>query len=84
MTSSLILAIVGGAVFWIIAGYAIWQWGPGLRRRSVRCPVLKRRARVLADQREPEFNSLVVVDVKSCSLVGGPAFTCSKECLSRL
>lgn len=82
MTTTLVLAIVGGLVLWAIVGYAIWQWGPGLRKRSVRCPVLKRRARVLADQREAEFGSLMVIDVKSCSLVRGPALTCSKECLS--
>jgi len=84
MTSTLVLAIVGGLVFWTIVGYAIWQWGPGLRKRSVRCPELKRRARVLADQREGEFGSLVVTDVKSCSLINGPALTCSKQCLSHL
>ena len=66
--NSLVFAIVGGVVLWGIAGWAIWQWGPGLRNRSVRCPVLKRRAKVLADQREAEFGSLMVVDAKSCSL----------------
>jgi hypothetical protein len=84
MTLTLVLAIVGGLVFWAIVGYAIWFWGPGLRKRSVWCPVLKRRAKVLADQREPEFGCLRVVDVKSCSLVKGPELTCSKECLSHL
>jgi len=84
MTSTLVLAIVGGLAFWAIVGYAIWQWGPGLRKRSVTCPELKRRAKVLADQREPEFCSLTVTDIKSCSLVSGPALTCSKDCLSHL
>jgi hypothetical protein len=80
--NSLVFAIVGGVVLWGIAGWAIWQWGPGLRNRSVRCPVLKRRAKVLADQREAEFGSLMVVDAKSCSLAPGQALTCSKGCLS--
>jgi hypothetical protein len=81
MSSALVFAIVAGLVFWAIAGYAIWRWGPGLRKRSVWCPVLKRRARVLADQREAEFGSLMAVDVKSCSLIKGQALTCGKECL---
>ncbi len=84
MTSTLVLAIVGGLVFWAIMGYAIWWYGPGLRKRSVRCPELKRRAKVLADQREPEFACLVVADIRSCSLLNGPARTCGKECLSHL
>ena len=84
MTSTLVLAIAGGLVFWVIVGYAIWWYGPGLRKRSVRCPELKRRAKVLADQREPEFCCLVAADIKSCSLVNGPALTCGKECLSHL
>ena len=83
MTSNLVLAIVGGLVLWAIVGYAIWRWAPGLRKRSVRCPVLKRRARILADQREAEFVSLMMIDVKSCSLVTGPPLTCSKECLTQ-
>jgi hypothetical protein len=82
MTPNLVLAIVGGLVLWVIVGYAIWRWGPGLRQRSVRCPLLKRRARILADQQEADFGSLVMVDVKSCSLASGPARTCSKECVS--
>ena len=60
--------IIGGAVVavlvcWAIAGYSIWKWGPGLRKRFVRCPEKKLRATVLADQRELEFGSLRVVDV---------------------
>ena len=84
MTLSLVLAVVGGLIFWAIVGYAIWQYGPGLRKRSVRCPALKRRAKVVADQQEPEFCSLTVTDIKSCSLVEGPVLTCGKECLSHL
>jgi len=84
MTSTLVLAVMGGLVFWVIVGYCIWRWGPGLRTRSVRCPVLNRRAKVLADQQEPQFCCLMVADVKSCSLIEGPVLTCNKECLSHL
>ena len=72
------LAIAGVAVCWIVAGYAIWKWGPGLRKRSVRCPERKLRATVLADQREGEFGTLRVVDVKTCSLTA--QMDCSKQC----
>jgi hypothetical protein len=83
MTPTLVIAILVGLLFLAIAGYGIWQWGPGLRKRSVWCPVLKRRAKVLADQREAEFARLVVADIKSCSLLNG-TLTCKKECIPHL
>ena len=63
------------------AGYAIWQWGPGLRTRSVMCPIMRRNARVLAEQRESEFGNIEVVDVKHCSLLNGAEVSCGKDCL---
>jgi hypothetical protein len=69
---------------WAIAGYAIWKWGPGLRKRWVRCPEKKVRATVLADQREAEFGCLRVVDVMACSLFSGKPLSCGKECLTHL
>jgi hypothetical protein len=78
MTMLIKIALAGVVVCWIVAGYAIWKWGPGLRKRSVRCPERKVRARVLADQREAEFGTLHVVDVKSCSLTR--QMDCSKQC----
>ena len=84
MTSTLMFAAIAGLAFWVVVGYFIWKWGPGLRRRSVQCPVLKRRAKVLADQREAEFASLKVVDVKACSLLNGSLLMCNKECLTHL
>jgi hypothetical protein len=72
-------ALVGVAVSWTIAGYAIWKWGPGLRKRRVRCPERKVRATVLADQREAGFGSLRVVELKECSLTPGQ-MNCSKQC----
>ena len=73
-------ALVVVAVSWAIAGYSIWKWGPGLRKRSVRCPERKLRATVLADQREAEFGSLRVVDVKACSLLTPAQQECLKQC----
>ena len=84
MTAIIKEALVGVAVCWTVAGYSIWKWGPGLRKRLVRCPERKVRATVLADQREAEFGSLRVVDVKECSLLTAAQMNCSKECKVRL
>lgn len=80
MTAIIKEGMAGVAVSWTIAGYAIWKWGPGLRKRFVRCPERKVRARVLADQREAEFGSLRVVDVTECSLLTPAQMNCSKQC----
>ncbi len=88
MNSTLILAIVAGLVSWLVVAYGIWQWGPGFRSRSVWCPVLKKRAKVLADQREALFVSsyagLEVADIKHCSLLNEPTVSCRKECMQKL
>jgi hypothetical protein len=84
MTTIIKEALVGVAVCWAVAGYSIWKWGPGLRKRSVRCPDRKVRATVLADQREAEFASLRVVDVKDCSLLTPAQPDCLKQCRVRL
>ena len=80
MSALIKVAIAAVGVCWTITAYAIWNWGPGLRKRSVRCPENQKIALVLAEQREAEFASLRVVDVKECSLLtpGHPA--CSKQC----
>jgi hypothetical protein len=84
---TLALVIEAVLIAWVVAGYAIWQCGPGVRERSVRCPVLKKRAKILADQREADFfcsyAGLKVVDVTYCSLMKD-ALTCGKECLQHL
>jgi hypothetical protein len=88
MTFALVLAIVAGLVSWLAVGYAIWQWGPGLRKRSLWCPTLKKQAKVLGDQREADFvcsyAGLKVVDVQYCSLLKGPPLMCDKACLQHL
>jgi hypothetical protein len=85
MTSTIFLGVVIVLALWAIVGYAIWQWGPGLRKRSVWCPVQKKRAKVLAEQREALFPAsyagLSVVDIKQCSLFKGGPLKCQKECL---
>jgi hypothetical protein len=69
---------------WTVAAYAIWKWGPGFRKRAVKCPNTKRRAVVLADQREAEFGCLRVVDVTACSLISSQVLSCGKGCVARL
>jgi hypothetical protein len=88
MTSTLVPALATVLVSWSLAGFVIWKWGPGLRSRYVRCPLLKKRATVLADQRETGFAcsyaGLEAVDIKRCSLVNGRPLMCAKECLQHI
>jgi hypothetical protein len=84
MSSIYLLAAVTVLAAWTVAGYAIWKWGPGLRRRAVNCPTTKRRAVVVADQREAEFGCLQVADVTTCSLIPSRVLSCGKPCVSRL
>jgi hypothetical protein len=55
MSFNVVFAIGTVLIALLVAGYAIWQYGPGPRERSVLCPVLKKRAEVLIDQREAGF-----------------------------
>ena len=84
MNSIIALEISGVVVCWVVLAHAIWKWGPGLRRRSVRCPEKRVGAKVVADQREAEFGCLQVVEVKKCSLFENAPVTCGKGCLARL
>lgn len=84
MTSQFVLAILVALGFLLVAGYAIWQWGPGLRTRTVKCPELKLGADVLVDQREAEFGNLKFTDIKRCSLLKDRPVDCGKECLAKL
>ena len=84
MGNIILLEVVGVLLAWVVAGYTIWKWGPGLRKRSVTCPNTKRTARVLADQREAEFGCLRVVDVETCSLIPSQVLTCGKGCIAKI
>ncbi len=84
MDTIIAIELAGVVTAWAVLGYMIWRWGPGLRKRSVRCPSKGVRATVLADQREAEFACLRVADVVSCSLAPGSSFKCRKECLGRI
>jgi hypothetical protein len=84
MTHIIVLEVFGVFLAWMVAGYAIWKWGPGTRTRSVRCPESGKKAAVLAVQLEPEFGCLRVMDVRKCSLIPGQMLSCEKTCLARL
>ncbi len=82
MTTTIVVEIIGVLLAWMLAGYLIWRWGPGLRKRMVFCPKAKVRAEILAEQREAEFACLRIADVRACSLIPSPVVICEKECLA--
>jgi len=84
MSEIIVVEAMGVLLAWVVAGYAIWKWGPGLRQRSVYCPEVKVRAVVLADQQEAEFGCLRVADLKACSLIPTAVVSCDKKCMARL
>jgi len=84
MNGILPLEILGVLICWAVVARAIWQWGPGLRSRSVSCPEKRLGAKVLADQREGDFGCFRVADVRACSLLGNGPPACSKGCMARL
>lgn len=83
MDNLIILEVATVLAAWCVTGYAIWKWGPGLRKRRVRCPEKEVKATVLAEQREAEFGCLTVADVRGCSLLEGGPVACGKTCLAR-
>ena len=85
MTSAFLVGVMFIAAVWALGAFFIWENGPGDRIRSVWCPVLKKRATILADQKEARFAGsyagLTVVDVKECSLLDGSLLVCHKDCI---
>jgi hypothetical protein len=70
------------AAIWAVGAYFIWRYGAGLRLRTVWCPVLKKRATILAVQRRAHApGGLAVMDVKACSLLRGGFLNCRGECV---
>ena len=84
MDTIILLEIAGVLASWAVVAFAIWKWGPGVRKRSVPCPNLNVHAEVLTDQRESEFGCLRVVDIRDCSLIPSAVVTCQKDCLAHL
>ncbi|HUJ41252.1 MAG TPA: hypothetical protein VLW54_11960 [Candidatus Acidoferrales bacterium] len=85
MSSAFILGVMFVAAVWAIGAWCIWEFGPGDRIRTVHCPVLKRRATILADVREARFPGsyagLAICDVKLCSLLERTHLLCHKNCI---
>ncbi len=81
MDNGVAVAIVAGVLALAFAGWAIYNWGPGVKRRTVHCPEKKVPAEVDVVQKEGSFGALVDADVASCSLLPGGPVDCGKECL---
>jgi hypothetical protein len=84
MTTELGLAMAAVVVAWILVGFAVRRWGPGLVRRHVRCPEKHCRATVMAMQVESGYGAIRTSDVLACDLLGNRPVDCAKHCLSRL
>jgi len=84
MDITMILAVVAVLSAWGVTALALRRWGPGRARRRTRCPRAGKQAKVMVEQQEADFASLVVTDVVSCSLFPNAPLTCEKECFRRL
>jgi len=85
MVTAIMLGVMFIAAAWAVGAYFIWHFGPGERQRNVWCPVLKKRATIVAVQREARFKDsyagLAVVGVKKCSLLNSGLVSCHQECI---
>ena len=77
-------AIAGVLVAWVIVALALRHWGPGARKRSVKCPEKERLAYLTVAYAEPDFGAVRAADVLACSLFDGAPVGCDKRCLSHL
>lgn len=84
MDAALLVAVMAVLSAWAVFVYGLRRWGPGTAKRGVRCPVQRVRAQVVVEQREGDFGSLRVTDVRACSLFPEVPLRCGKECLARL
>jgi hypothetical protein len=73
-------ALIAVAILMAAAIIYIYQQGPGITTRDVRCPEKGLDARVTFVQKEEGFARLVVSDVTECSLLPPGEVTCSKAC----
>jgi len=88
MTVGIAMIIVVVLALCPVGTYALRNWGPGLRRCTVWCPVFKMHSDIVTQPNEAAFAKtdpgLTVMDVKRCSLFKGEALRCKKECLQSL
>ena len=73
-------ALIGVVLLMAAAIVYIYQQGPGIITRPVRCPEKGVDAQVTFVQKESGFARLLIVDVTKCSLLGSGDVTCSKAC----
>jgi hypothetical protein len=73
-------ALIAVAILMAVAIVYIYQQGPGIITRSVRCPEKGVDASVTFVQKERGFARLVVEDVTKCSLLPPGEVACSKAC----
>ena len=79
-------ATVGGVLIcWTVLAVTVTRWGPGVRRRRVKCPEKNQRASVLIELKEVAYGVTQAVDIKACSFFPhGDPINCDKRCLQHL
>ena len=80
MTPAVWLAVVVALAILTAGGYLIHRWGPGIVRRSLRCPEKNVQAEIEVLRKEGSFGAILNDDVLSCSLLPG-GVDCDKKCL---
>ncbi len=73
-------ALIGVAILMAAGIVYIYQQGPGIITRSVRCPEKGVNAQVTFVQKERGFARLAIIDITRCSLLGPGEVNCSKAC----
>ncbi len=81
MDTTIVFALIGVVIAWSITFGIIRRWGPGIVRRTLRCPEKQAPASVAFQRREGSFGSLRATDVQECSLFPDAPVTCDKHCL---
>ena len=76
--------LTGVGLLWLVVGFVMHRWGPGVSRRVVLCPETKSVARVSVVYKEGGFGAVQASDIVRCSLFGGGPVSCEKHCLSRV
>ena len=79
-----LIVLAGLALLWLVVGFTMRRWGPGVSKHIVRCPETKTLARVGVLYEESDFGSVRAADVVRCSLFGGGPVKCHKDCLTRV
>ncbi len=83
MTSGFWFALAVAAAIVIVGAYVIRWLGPGVMRRSTRCPEKNVQAEIEILRKEGTWGTLLSADVISCSLLPGGTADCEKHCLRR-